>query len=477
MTGCTGRGKSTFCNFLSRSNKFKPEALPDSETGWGDFGGWGAAAADLTGTQCHVVEDLLGEVTVRIIDLPGYLATHNRTGNDKNDLAKDGKMVLDEFANALTLARGGIDAIFIALRAAERYTREEELLMEFISHLQLWDHCILLFTHGDKAGKDEACRYQQLHVMIKSPALPSRCPVLHKMLQFVNNRFVIVESVHCKGDQKYYHSKVKELCGAIEVVRSKTGPAIGHPLLKLARSAFEASQIKLDMQEMLDEMNKEKGKIQEELMQAQIEREKLEKDYNCLQAELEREKAEKTGGTPQLMRDEEALQNAVLIELNAKGAKLEREKADKTGATPQSMKDEEGLQDAVPMELNSKDDDKQDVAATVTARAALRNWMQNSPSGHEQVAADTYAQLSMLADDRGKMMNELNGLMQQLRTGIGLAFKRRIAERINDILRRHNVEASGDHSIIVSESNERDRVAQREDASRQQDQRRNCTLF
>ena len=477
MTGCTGRGKSTFCNFLSRSNKFKPEAPPDSETGWGDFGGWGAAAADLTGTQCHVVKDLLGEVTVRIIDLPGYLATHNRTGNDKNDLAKDGKMVLDEFANALTLARGGIDAIFIALRAAERYTREEELLMEFISHLQLWDHCILLFTHGDKAGKDEEYRYKQFHAMIKSPAFPSRCPVLHKMLQFVSSRFVIVESVHCKGDQKYYHSKVKELCAAIEVVRSKTGPAIGHPLLKLARSAFEASQIKLDMQEMLDEMNKEKGKIQEELMQAQTEREKLEKDYNCLQAELEREKAEKTGATPQLMRDEEALQDAVLIELNAKGAKLEREKADKTGATPQSMKDEEGLQDAVPMELNSKDDDKQDVAATATARAALRNWMQNSPSGREQVPADTYAQLSMLADDRGKMMEELNGLMQQLRTGIGVTFKRRIAERINDILRKHNVEASGDHSIIVSDSNERDRVAQTEDASRQQDQRRNCTLF
>ena len=167
----------------------------------------------------------------------------------------------------------------------------------------------------------------------------------------------------------------------------------------------------------------------------------------------------------------------MVVELNAKGAKLEREKTDKTGATPQSMKDEEGLQDAVPMELNSKDDDKQDLAATATAHATLRNWMQNSPSGREQVPADTYAQLAILADDRGKMMDELNGLMQQLRTGIGLAFKRRIAERINDILRRHNVEASGDHSIIVSESNERNRVVQTEDASRQQDQRRNCTLF
>ena len=139
------------------------------------------------------------------------------------------------------------------------------------------------------------------------------------------------------------------------------------------------------------------------------------------------------------------------------------------------MKDEEDLQDA---ELNPNGDDKQDAVATARAHAVgiVKGLLQSS-TGPEQIDRNTYAQLSRLADDRGKMMEELNRLMQQLRTGIGLAFKRRIAERINDILRKHNVEASGDHSAIMSESNERDRVAQTEDASRQQDQRRNCTLF
>ena len=439
MTGCTGRGKSTFCNFLSRSNKFKPEALPGSKTGWGDFGGWGAAAADLTGTQCHVVKDLLGEVTVRIIDLPGYLATQNRTGNDKNDLVKDGRMVLDEFANALMYARDGIDAIFIALRAAERYTREEELLMEFISRLQLWDHCILLFTHGDRAGKDEDRRYKEFYAMIRSPAFPDQCPVLHKMLKLVNDRFVIVESIHSKGDHDYYLSKVKELHATIDMVCCNTGSAITHPLLKLARSAFEASQIKLDMLDKLEKMTEEKGKIQEELKQAQTEREKWEKDYNCLQAELEREKAKKTGGAPQVMRDEE------------------------------------GLQDA---ELNPSGDDEQDAAATARAHAVgIMKGLLQSSTGPEHIDSNTYAQLSRLADDHGKMMEELNGLIQQLQTGIGLGFKKGIARKINDILRKHDVEVSGDHSTIVSESNEGDSAAQTEDAGRQPDQRRECKLF
>ena len=63
-----------------------------------------------------------------------------------------------------------------------------------------------------------------------------------------------------------------------------SGPAIGHPLLNLARCAFEASQIKLDMLDKLEKMTEEKGKIQEELEQARTERERWEKDYNCLQA-------------------------------------------------------------------------------------------------------------------------------------------------------------------------------------------------
>ena len=180
MTGCTGRGKSTFCNFLSRSNKFKSD-IPGSEMGSGEFGEWGAVAADLTGTQYEVVENWMEGVTLRIIDLPGYLATQNQTGNEREDLAKDGKLVLDEFAKAMMHAKDGVDAIFVTLKAAERYTREEQLLMEFISLLQFWDHCILLFTHGDKVGKHENERYDKIHKLIASQDFPSRCPVLHKM--------------------------------------------------------------------------------------------------------------------------------------------------------------------------------------------------------------------------------------------------------------------------------------------------------
>ena len=78
---------------------------------------------------------------MHIIDLPGYLATQNQTGNDRENLATDGEMVLDKFARAMMHAKDGIDAILVTLEAGRRFTREEQLLMEFISVCQRWDRC------------------------------------------------------------------------------------------------------------------------------------------------------------------------------------------------------------------------------------------------------------------------------------------------------------------------------------------------
>ena len=261
--------------------------------GSGEFCRWGAVGADLTGTQFAVVEDLVGGVTLRIIDLPGYLATQNQTGNERADLAKDGKMILNEFAKAMMYAKDGVDAIFVTLRAAERYSIEEELLMELISLFKFWDHWILLFTHGDKVGKDDSKRYDSFHKLIVSRDFPIRCPVLHKMLQYVNNRFLIVESVNNKGDHKYYHSKVDEICRAVEVVRGKTGTPL---LMKLANDTFELSQETLDLKDVPDKKEWEdicRSYIQAQLEQAHRERDERDQACKSLQRELDREKAKK----------------------------------------------------------------------------------------------------------------------------------------------------------------------------------------
>ena len=314
--------------------------------GSGEFGAWGAVAADLSGTQFDDVEDWMKGVKLRIIDLPGYLATQNRTGNCREDSAADGRMVLGEFARAMMYAKDGVDAILVTLEAGVRFTREEELLMEFISLLQFWDHCILLFTHGDKVGNNEKERYGKIYKLIDSPEFPSRSPVLHKMLQLVNKRFIIVESLNRKGDPHYYHSKMDELCETIELVRNKSG-TMNHPMLNMAQKAFEAGLKELDHKEVLDQEQEGRRCLETQLEQAWKEQEGRVEDCRNLRSELEREKEEKERLTHKLQEEEVRHTNETrMIHIRLKETCKERD---------ETVSDYESLQEELAREKREKE--------------------------------------------------------------------------------------------------------------------------
>ena len=257
VTGCSGRGKSTFCNFLFREKRFV-ENNPDNTGGY-----WGGVMSTLSKAQYGVVKDPIAGVDLHIVDTPGYLATQNRTGNYREDMAKDDEFVFQEFANALIHAKDGFHAIFVTVKAGERVSREEELLMEFIDKLSLWQHCILLFTHGRRVGDKEEDRYQNFHELIRTEQFKWNCPVLAKMLAFTSNKFVIVESVGQEQDGNYYRSKVDEIIKAVAVVSDKLGTVINHPLLRMARTSWEMYMKQENLEQELQSEEQEKRKIEE----------------------------------------------------------------------------------------------------------------------------------------------------------------------------------------------------------------------
>ena len=293
VTGCSGRGKSTFCNFLFRKKRFVGENPTKSKGS-----GWGGVMSTLSKAQYGEIKDPISGVNLHIIDTPGYLATQNRTGSDCEDMAKDGELVLEEFANALMYAKDGIDAIFVTLKAGERVSKEEELLMEFIEKLNLWQHCILLFTHGQEVGDKEEDRYQGFHDLIKKDEFKRNCPVLVKMLAFTSNRFVIVESVGQEQDSEYYHSKVDEIIKAVAVVRDKLGTVINHPLLKSARKSWDVRMKMEQLEQELQCQEQEKRSITQRFERdlstknrelAQVQTELHEKKHNLEEAALHNE--------------------------------------------------------------------------------------------------------------------------------------------------------------------------------------------
>ena len=234
VIGCTGRGKSTFCNFLFREERFKSDKT-----------GWRIVMSDQSKTQMSQLVDRIAGVTLTVIDTPGFLATQHRCSNNQggDDSIADVDALLHEFSRAVAHAKNGIDAILVTLRCAEPASKEEQLLMEFLTEMQLWNHCIILFTHGARVsqGKDEG--YMELHGMLNSGELAKKCPVLMNMVDNSGKRFIIVESVDKALDNRYYRAKLDELYSAVAVTCEHAKSAFNHPLLDMARHSYQIVQM------------------------------------------------------------------------------------------------------------------------------------------------------------------------------------------------------------------------------------------
>ena len=247
VIGCTGRGKTTFCNFLLKRH-FKMNE-PESP-----YAGWEGVCSITSEAQHDIVKDPVARVELHVIDMPGLLATENITGTGHADRAKDGRKLLEKFAKALDFVKDGIDVLFVTLKTHARMSAEEEFLLEFLDRLCLWPYCVLLFTHGSLAGEYEENRYDGLRKFIATDRCKVECPVMMKMLEKTKGRFVIVESVQQAGDPHYYRSKLDEIYGAIGVIRKDAGSAVSHPVFKMARESWESHQIILEDTDRLEKL-------------------------------------------------------------------------------------------------------------------------------------------------------------------------------------------------------------------------------
>ena len=248
VVGCTGRGKTTFCNYLFKEGRFRINNPAESQ-----YSGWENLTSITSEAQHGVLEDPVAGVELYVIDTPGFLTTENRTGEGHADRVKDGRKLLEEFAKALTYVKDGIDVLFITLKTHARVSAEEEFLLEFLDGLRLWPYCVLLFTHGSFAGEKEESRYDGLYKFIETDRFKVQCPVVAKMMEKTQRRFVIVESVQQAGDPHYHRSKLDEIYGAINVVRKDAGSPVNHPLLEMARNAWETHQLILKKQSNFEE--------------------------------------------------------------------------------------------------------------------------------------------------------------------------------------------------------------------------------
>lgn len=182
VTGVTGSGKSTFCNFICAEEVFQ------TNDGF----------ASVTAKTGAITKSILGK-KVRLIDTPGFC-----------DEFETNEEHMKELGQAIFLARNGINAVGFTISASGRFTKNEaKTIQEMSKCKEIWPFTFVIFTNAGDLGDDEEQQKLQLQKNLAS----QRCPKsLHDLLKCTGNRYILVESIEPSENQKaYYHQKVREL--------------------------------------------------------------------------------------------------------------------------------------------------------------------------------------------------------------------------------------------------------------------------
>jgi len=194
VTGVTGSGKSSACNF------FCSEGVFTTNEGF----------ASVTAKTGVVIKKVLGK-TIKLIDTPGFCDEYE--SDDEH---------MKELGRAIFLARKGVHAIGFTINAGGRFTKNEsKTFKEMTKFKEIWPFTFILFTNAGVLGEDEQQRMSQLQRNLSA----ERCPqALHDLIKCVNNRFILVESVEpAENCQAYYKQKVRELLQMIGKIHELNG--------------------------------------------------------------------------------------------------------------------------------------------------------------------------------------------------------------------------------------------------------------
>ena len=193
ITGSSGSGKSSICNFYCRENRFNVTkglvAVSDGVT---------SHTANVCGKR------------VELIDSPGIF-------DDQLDTN-----YLETLSKSLAVAKNGVNAIGMVIRVDTRFTLANAVILKQLDKIgDIWPFVFIIFSHGNKLGSTNS-DIQKLE--INQYLEDHRCPgSLKNLVSKINSRYIVLESVESFSDEVYYNAKAKEFITIIHNILTCTG--------------------------------------------------------------------------------------------------------------------------------------------------------------------------------------------------------------------------------------------------------------
>ena len=226
--GVTGVGKSTLGNFLLGKNAFK-------------VGGALVSVTEKAQVDCSAMD---GQ-RLCIVDTPGFVDSHRMgtQNTEAENLSNEAAHLIVELSKTMLMARHGIHAFFVVVRADSRELFSTTKLLDLLDILgNYWNHSILVLTHGREFDKtNERKQYEKFEEMLSSPSCPD---VWKTLIEKVSRRYVIVEPEDWKDDKEYRKRKVTEFKKHSDAIVAANGP-YNDALHSLVREYIETAKLEL----------------------------------------------------------------------------------------------------------------------------------------------------------------------------------------------------------------------------------------
>jgi len=212
LTGVTGAGKSSACNFLFGKDVF--------EVGMG--------MVSVTSKSAASEMEVNGK-RVQLVDTPGFC----------DDFEKDEERV-NELGKAILYAKAGVHAIALVINASHRFTAADAKALEEIQLLgELWGFMFVIFTAANCYGKSEQKQREVVISTLDSPKCPEH---LKTLMERVNRRFMMLESTSISTE--YRNLKRKEFLGMVHLIYSINKRLYSNKLFDVANKVYKEAKRK-----------------------------------------------------------------------------------------------------------------------------------------------------------------------------------------------------------------------------------------